>query len=1301
MEGEGIDDQLTLERVYARLKPFSIDLLELLQNPKRKRSASASFLLEMASFLRCAPASTLQPCFDYTLFPLLLLLDAALKCRHGKRVNVGESTGVLEVSDGITEGVLTCIEELLKKCHLNSVNQMVMILKKLTSGAMLSHTDASEEFRIGIIRSFKAMLLRMQPCSVSFCVCKRSVIPHTAVEITHLDFNLANNKRYGSTDSPGCLLAFLQSPDASAAVGHWFSLLLQTAEVEASRGHHGSSVLRKEAFLSLRVLIAKVGTADALAFFLPGIVSRISKALYVSKSVMSGASKSSITVEHAILGLTESLIIVLSDKESFYALGSSHNMEDASTESVLDLLRHMPTSLQNQSKDKGAGLVRQPIMEDMRGSTTFVVKRTKEWIQETAVNVDKMLSATFPHLCMHPSEKIRKTLVDGIRELLSFCSRTLSGSKLLLLECLCLLACDDAVTVSEAAQESLESLLSGESFLTEQEISDIFTRLMEKLPRLVLGSDETVAVSHARRLLALLFYAGPDFLANHLISYPTNATRLFDCIGLSLSPNSQFSGSFDRLMVGKPLSAGYLLSVAELKAGTGFNSVVDNHRGFAGAPVTEVDCYVQSLGDGSNTSYELPHLPPWFIGPNSEKLYHALAGILRLVGLSTNVCSSDQSGRVNLSILADVLLEQFRKLVSELRTKDFNQEEFHRSSLGQLLRETSVAVCMLNEMIYGVSNQAVNASSGFFHSEKGLKIWDVKEGRVGRDQIIQCIGNALHEYMAQEVWDLPINEGGELDLPLYLFRDVKALHQVIIEGIGIFGMILGKDFAHSGFVHSSLYLLLRKLISSCNEIRITSDAVLQCLSVSSGYISVGQLVVSNADYIVDSFCRELRHLDVNPHVPDVLSSMLSYIGAAHDILPLLEEPMRAVSVELEVLGRNKHSHLTVPFLKAVNEIAKACMREANGLPKKAESFFEIVNSKVCAIQNLAGDNRQKFEISDGYEKEHTTLEYWEDLMCKLNETRRYRRIVGSLAGSCMLAAAPLLSSLSEPACLVSLDIVQNAVASIADVEAAFKHEKETKAGILKAIDLLLLNELEDREEDDSDENRLLPAMNKLWPYYIICLKNKMSPAVVKKCTKVLSKSVEISGGDFFVRRFHTDGPTIWKLLTLSPFNRKPNSSNSDKNLILLPYRAHPISEEPMAEVSSQKIQAAVLDMIADLSFSKRSAVALESVLKRVTGLVVGVACSTMSGLRKNASNALVGLSNIDSDLVWLLVADVYYSLNRTDVPLQPDQGLHGITDLLPPPATSREFLYVQYGGDYVGFDLDPKAVELVFKSLQE
>jgi TELO2-interacting protein 1 len=129
----------------------------------------------------------------------------------------------------------------------------------------------------------------------------------------------------------------------------------------------------------------------------------------------------------------------------------------------------------------------------------------------------------------------------------------------------------------------------------------------------------------------------------------------------------------------------------------------------------------------------------------------------------------------------DILLDHFRKLVSQLRTKDFNQEEFRRNGLGQLIRETSASVCMLTEMIYGASDQAFDGSSGLFHEakEKGLRGWCVKERKDNRELIIQCIGSVLHEYIAQEVWDLPVSEGSELDFPLHLFSDVKALHQVI------------------------------------------------------------------------------------------------------------------------------------------------------------------------------------------------------------------------------------------------------------------------------------------------------------------------------------------------------------------------------------------------------------------------------------------------------------------------------------------------------------------------------------------
>lgn len=65
-----------------------------------------------------------------------------------------------------------------------------------------------------------------------------------------------------------------------------------------------------------------------------------------------------------------------------------------------------------------------------------------------------------------------------------------------------------------------------------------------------------------------------------------------------------------------------------------------------------------------------------------------------------------------------------------------------------------------------------------------------------------------------------------------------APKQVIIDGIGIFSICLGRDFSSGGFLHSSLYMLLENLVSSNFEVRRAADAVLHVLSATSGYTTV-------------------------------------------------------------------------------------------------------------------------------------------------------------------------------------------------------------------------------------------------------------------------------------------------------------------------------------------------------------------------------------------------------------------------------------------------------------------------------
>lgn len=60
------------------------------------------------------------------------------------------------------------------------------------------------------------------------------------------------------------------------------------------------------------------------------------------------------------------------------------------------------------------------------------------------------------------------------------------------------------------------------------------------------------------------------------------------------------------------------------------------------------------------------------------------------------------------------------------------------------------------------------------------------------------------------------------------------------------------------------------------------------------------------------------------------------------------------------------------------------------------------------------------------------------------------------------------------------------------MEEAYRHEKETKQEIEQAIQLYSFHDLQDAldADDKPDENRLLPAMNKIWPNLVNCIKNR-------------------------------------------------------------------------------------------------------------------------------------------------------------------------------------------------------------------
>lgn len=165
----------------------------------------------------------------------------------------------------------------------------------------------------------------------------------------------------------------------------------------------------------------------------------------------------------------------------------------------------------------------------------------------------------------------------------------------------------------------------------------------------------------------------------------------------------------------------------------------------------------------------------------------------------------------HLSVITDIPLGSLRKLVAEVRVREYDKESWHswyyRTGSGQLLHQASTAACIINEMIFGLSNQSVDNFTKMFPKSSILRkvqesdaeltdvrpcnleesIWKIKQQKGVKSYLIDCIGKIIHEYLSPEVWDLPLDRKSSLvqsdekveDISLHFFHDTAMLHQVM------------------------------------------------------------------------------------------------------------------------------------------------------------------------------------------------------------------------------------------------------------------------------------------------------------------------------------------------------------------------------------------------------------------------------------------------------------------------------------------------------------------------------------------
>lgn len=158
----------------------------------------------------------------------------------------------------------------------------------------------------------------------------------------------------------------------------------------------------------------------------------------------------------------------------------------------------------------------------------------------------------------------------------------------------------------------------------------------------------------------------------------------------------------------------------------------------------------------------------------------------------------------------------------------------------------------------------------------------------------------LSSYTSEKTWNLPTSTSHHGSS-----TKTHALHSAIayqnlnsniqltcllLEGVGTFARSLGHSF--NPLLIDTLYLVLAKLGDGNAAVSRSAYGTLVMISKNCGYSSVEDLIMYNADYLVNSIALDLKYVFINEQAPRVLKVMLQYSNKG--ILTIIEDTINDV-----------------------------------------------------------------------------------------------------------------------------------------------------------------------------------------------------------------------------------------------------------------------------------------------------------------------------------------------------------------------------------------------------------------------
>ena len=206
-----------------------------------------------------------------------------------------------------------------------------------------------------------------------------------------------------------------------------------------------------------------------------------------------------------------------------------------------------------------------------------------------------------------------------------------------------------------------------------------------------------------------------------------------------------------------------------------------------------------------------------------------------------------------------------------------------------------------------------------------------------KEVVAQKVKHLLEVYLQPEHWNVAVNisaprDGRGLEIVKAEQQKRRTVKEVtnnviflslLLDGVKSIAVALGRKF--NPLLQIAMYPLLQKLGDFNAVISQSAFSTLQTVCHECGYSSLTELLKSNADYLVNSICLKLRHLDLYPEATVALSALLQHGGTT--VLPLVTDSVDELVFALD-LYQEDQMELIWPVLQTTAEVIAAKVEDS-------------------------------------------------------------------------------------------------------------------------------------------------------------------------------------------------------------------------------------------------------------------------------------------------------------------------------------------------------------------------------------